>query len=603
MWVVRTAFAADTSNSVAPVEWTKLDTELKCDGAEIVGSAGDASSEEACGRLCQAAGNGDCAAFSVLIDSEGCRAETAASSRCLLWRSARCRSPWLAAAENDGGVGARCWRNFVLGRRAGCNTLRCPRGQSQRSDAANRTCRAGVCNDDDVAECCDEQHSCSTISCAEGRRPRAGRHYCATSQCTAADEALCCESSSSATASASSRRGNSLPQAACNVLACGDGWTLRKDSATSSCKGAICSPADDRQACCEEEEEDVVPARRLMSCSSVQCPAGWSKRSNAGQILCADAAECDPAQNPSKCCLSQATCNTFTCPSGYVEKANADTLHCGGAVCDSGQDLSVCCIAESSFATNSAGAVQMQNRATVVLPCTDPSVEQLFCTSTGLGLPVTHIEMDSFAVVFCPDQCLSQKVFGTGAYSMGSAVCTAGIHASVVSQGGGYVKVRVTAGLPSYVGSLQNGIVSQSAGSGIQSMVLSIPTAAEICAGGSPVTTTDMPWGWPWWAWFTLCASILALPLVAGLLVACLYTGDKEVKTKKRVDSEQDMLAVVIDDDPIDYNYAEEAPHQIVGGAVLPPLLHNYGDLSPRMPDTRGDVRSGGGRRPLALSG
>mmetsp|Transcript_57421 Transcript_57421/g.134665 ORF Transcript_57421/g.134665 Transcript_57421/m.134665 type:complete len:370 (+) Transcript_57421:134-1243(+) len=336
-------------------------------------------------------------------------------------------------------------------------------------------------------------------------------------------------------------------------------------------------------------------------CSDVHCPSGWRMRTGADTITCTSDKDCDPTVNPGKCCLKQATCNSMTCPSGYVPKEGQEELLCSSEICGSTLDASACCTLESNFATKTgASPVQVGNATAVMLPCTNPIVHRATCSSNGAGSPISTIPLGGFTVILCPDQCTTETVYGTGAYSKSSAVCTASIHGGVISQGGGYVKVRVTAGLPIYVGSELNGILSRDGGASTESMVLSVPTAQEICDGGFVTTTTDMPWGWPWWAWFILCSSILAVPVVLGLLALCVQRGQKEVKTKKRVDAEQEILATPIDDDPVDY-VEEEQPRRIVGGAVMPPLLHNYGDTSPRLPDTRrgGDRRKG--RTPLAL--
>jgi len=348
---------------------------------------------------------------------------------------------------------------------------------------------------------------------------------------------------------------------------------------------------------------EIALATSKSSCSQVHCPSGWRMRTDAGTIACSSAKECDPTVNPGKCCLKQATCNSMTCPSGYVPKPAQEELYCSSDICGSTLDASACCTLESNFATKTGAVpVQTANSTAVTLPCVNPVVHHVTCISTGDSAPVSSIPLGGFSVVLCPDLCTREAVYGTGAYSKSSALCTASIHGGVISQGGGYVKVRVTAGLPMYVGSELNGILSRDAGASTESMVLSIPTAQEICDGGFVTTTTDMPWGWPWWAWFTLCISILGLPVVLGLLALCLYRGQKEIKTKKRVDAEQEILATPIDDDPVDYveEDREEQPRRLVGGAVMPPLLHNYGDTSPRLPDTRRSDRRKG-PSPLAL--
>nr|CAB3262674.1 uncharacterized protein LOC100181691 [Phallusia mammillata] len=67
----------------------------------------------------------------------------------------------------------------------------------------------------------------------------------------------------------------------------------------------------------------------------------------------------------------------------------------------------------------------------------------------------------------CPSNCQesSSNVWGTGIYTKNSHVCAAAIHSGSIPVSGGQITVYNTVGLPSYLGSEQNGIISQTYGS------------------------------------------------------------------------------------------------------------------------------------------
>lgn len=64
-------------------------------------------------------------------------------------------------------------------------------------------------------------------------------------------------------------------------------------------------------------------------------------------------------------------------------------------------------------------------------------------------------------VVTCPGDGTVGSVWGTDIYSADSSVCTAAVHAGVISLGGGSVMVTGIAGQRTYAGSLRNGITSR----------------------------------------------------------------------------------------------------------------------------------------------
>ncbi len=91
--------------------------------------------------------------------------------------------------------------------------------------------------------------------------------------------------------------------------------------------------------------------------------------------------------------------------------------------------------------------------------CTD-SVKSLNKTATT-----------TFSVV-CPVNCTTGSVWGSGLYTSDSAICVAAVHAGVIKEKGGMVKVTLKPGLPSYSGTFQNGVTTGSWGSYQQSFTV-----------------------------------------------------------------------------------------------------------------------------------
>lgn len=87
---------------------------------------------------------------------------------------------------------------------------------------------------------------------------------------------------------------------------------------------------------------------------------------------------------------------------------------------------------------------------------------EITCSTTG-----DELEGDAgdLLTVVCPADCTSGIVWGTGVYTDDSAVCTAAIHAGVLTSDGGEVEVFILEGEESYEASEANGILSSTWGS------------------------------------------------------------------------------------------------------------------------------------------
>lgn len=79
------------------------------------------------------------------------------------------------------------------------------------------------------------------------------------------------------------------------------------------------------------------------------------------------------------------------------------------------------------------------------------------CTDSVNGLNKRNAK--SFAVV-CPVNCKMGSVWGSDVYTTDSAICVAAVHAGVIGDNGGPVKVTLKPGKPKYNGSSRNGVTT-----------------------------------------------------------------------------------------------------------------------------------------------
>ena len=78
-------------------------------------------------------------------------------------------------------------------------------------------------------------------------------------------------------------------------------------------------------------------------------------------------------------------------------------------------------------------------------------------------------------LVNCPANCTSSTIWGASVYSDDSAVCTAAIHAGVLTAAGGRTVVTIAPGQASYPATTSNGVTSSSWGSWGRSFTVSAP--------------------------------------------------------------------------------------------------------------------------------
>ena len=101
-------------------------------------------------------------------------------------------------------------------------------------------------------------------------------------------------------------------------------------------------------------------------------------------------------------------------------------------------------------------------------------------TSTGVTAITWHTSATAYRgklgqqlAFTCPAAGTAAALWGTGVYTDDSSICTAAVHAGVITlAGGGQVRVAVQAGEPSYQGSTNNGITSTTYGAWAGSIVI-----------------------------------------------------------------------------------------------------------------------------------
>jgi len=365
----------------------------------------------------------------------------------------------------------QCWDDYILGQPALCTSLTCPAGFSSKKTTYPLYCSGPVCDN-------------------------------------AADKDTCC---------ASNR--------ACITMSCPDGYAANPSARSKVCKAEQCNVANDLNTCCQQ----------VGKCSTMQCPAGMQLVSNAAAVSCGH----NPCSGDdwAACCIAQASCTSFTCQPGYMGKLNADSLYCATERCTSA-DNARCCDQQSSaqllMGGNSAlRATAPQSTANSSQDTFCPALETT-CLVTGLEPPLSHRENGEFIVYRCPGQCTEGKIYGTDVYTPSSHLCAAGVFSGVISSGGGFIKVRLAPGLPMYSGGFRNGVESLDYGATRQSFVVSIPSPEDFCNSNAITTTTDMPWGLPWWAWLAICVVTLLLLCGPLLLAYCCMNGGGKSKSDDR---------------------------------------------------------------------
>ena len=96
----------------------------------------------------------------------------------------------------------------------------------------------------------------------------------------------------------------------------------------------------------------------------------------------------------------------------------------------------------------------------------------------------------------CPAGGIVGSVWGTDGYTDDSSVCTAAVHAGLITLvNGGMVTIEIRAGLSSYTGSSRNGVTSASHVASTGSFAVVGARAGGGATGGAPPSTTTTPTG------------------------------------------------------------------------------------------------------------
>lgn len=117
---------------------------------------------------------------------------------------------------------------------------------------------------------------------------------------------------------------------------------------------------------------------------------------------------------------------------------------------------------ESYWVRTEAGTAP---QATAAAPQGAPQVAQIGCTFVANQL-VNRAPGMTYRVD-CPAGCSAtpRTIWGTDTYTADSAVCTAALHAGIITDRGGQLTVTIAPGQPAYRGSTRNGVRSSDYGS------------------------------------------------------------------------------------------------------------------------------------------
>ena len=101
------------------------------------------------------------------------------------------------------------------------------------------------------------------------------------------------------------------------------------------------------------------------------------------------------------------------------------------------------------------------SRSFIVAPGAVATPQIIECGTNATTLPG---EPGAQHLVTCPPGCGSNTAWGTTYYSDDSSVCTAGIHAGVITTSGGTLRVTIQPGQENYAATSANGITTSSWG-------------------------------------------------------------------------------------------------------------------------------------------
>jgi len=104
---------------------------------------------------------------------------------------------------------------------------------------------------------------------------------------------------------------------------------------------------------------------------------------------------------------------------------------------------------------------------------TEADIPELFCSDIGMSF----VRPDTpTAIVSCPANCGSGIVYGTDIYTDDLSICTAAVHAGLITlESGGVVEITYVEGQDEYIASEQNGVSTIGYGAWTGSFSLSLP--------------------------------------------------------------------------------------------------------------------------------
>lgn len=122
--------------------------------------------------------------------------------------------------------------------------------------------------------------------------------------------------------------------------------------------------------------------------------------------------------------------------------------------------------ASASINTTTTTAAEGESTTTDSSPTTKSSTESTSAGAVAINWGTNandyRNELGKKIHYICPPGGIPQAIWGTDSYTSGSSICTAAVHAGLITLGrGGRVTIRIREGLNDYVASTRHGITSR----------------------------------------------------------------------------------------------------------------------------------------------
>ena len=262
-------------------------------------------------------------------------------------------------------------------------------------------------------------------------------------------------------------------------------------TSNSTCSAGFCSICrgciDPMTGACQGGLSNSACGRNGQLCSA--CNSSASESCSGG--VCGSGASCNAGNCPGGCC-DGSQCRVRLPPGGGTAWS---TEHCGNT--GTGGEACIACAANEVCDISGVGHCRVPGALGDAGVRGDAGVDAGF-TWSGTGM--VNRGKNTFRIdVTCPQGGQVGVVWGTDMYTDDSSVCTAGVHAGLITvAAGGPLTYTVRKGLASYVSSVRNGITSSSWGANAGSFCFAdagCPPIEQINVGAVTWTTTPLEKG------------------------------------------------------------------------------------------------------------